>query len=99
MPKPETQNRSFLGRFATPHTFCPDMSSGEALVAVAAVLARIFGGCVLFALWGGATGAAWSAIGNHFWRWPAVAGLFVVFVSALAGLMMATAAIERRISR
>lgn len=94
-----SQNRSMFTRFATPHTFSPDLSLGEALVAVAGCLARIFGGCVLFAVWGGLSAWAWSAIESHFWRAAAECPLLALFLAALAGWMAAVSAVERSILR
>jgi hypothetical protein len=98
MPKPG-QGRSIFARFATPHTFHPDLSLAEAVVAVAAVLTRIFGGCLLFAACGGAAGLAWTAIASHFWRVAAVVLLLLLFLATLAGLLFTVSALERRIVR
>jgi hypothetical protein len=86
-----------FSRFAVPHTFGPDLSLSEALVAVAGTLARIFGFCALFAVWGGASFFAWSAIGSRFWRLAAEPPLFLFFLAALAGLMLAVSAVERSV--
>ena len=97
MPPPD-QHRSIFTRFATPHTFHPDLRAAEALVAVAAVLTRIFGGCLLFAAWGGAAGLAWSGIASHFWRVGAVVLLILFFLATLAGLLIGVSALERRMA-
>jgi hypothetical protein len=98
MLQASNQGRSMFSRFAAPHTFGPDLSLGEALVAVAGCLARIFGACVLFAVWGGASAFAWSAIANRFWRVAAEPPLLLLFLAALASLMIAVSAVERSIT-
>ena len=99
MPHAASQGRSMFSRFAAPHTFGPDLSPAESLVAIAGCLTRIFGGCALFAVWGGAGAFAWNAIGNRFWRVAAEMPLFLLFLAALAGLMIAVSAVERRLGR
>lgn len=86
-----------FARLRTPHTFHPDLRPAEALGAVAAVLTRIFGGCLLFAAFGGAAALAWSALASYSWRVAAVALLFLLFLGALAGLLLGVSALERRI--
>jgi uncharacterized membrane protein len=86
-----------LSRFAVPYTFGPDLNLGEALVAVAGTLARIFGFCALLALWGGISVFAWSAIGSRFWRVAAEPPLFLLFLAALAALMLGVSTVERSI--
>jgi Na+(H+)/acetate symporter ActP len=73
------------------------MAPFEALLAVAACLARIFGGCVLFALWGGLTAWTWSAIASHFWRVAAMGLMVLILPAALATMMLAITAVEKRI--
>jgi hypothetical protein len=103
MPSPDStpdanaRSRSAFARLTVPHSFNPDLAAGEALSAVAGTLARIFGACLLFALWGGFSAWVWGAIPSHFWRIAALAPLVVVFLTAFAGLMLAIAAIERSI--
>jgi hypothetical protein len=67
------------------------------MVAVVASLTRIFGACVLFALWGGFAAWAWSAIGSHFWRMAAVGPLLLLFAGALTALMLTISAVEVRL--
>ncbi len=98
MPKSQAQGRSLLSRFAAPHTFHPDLSLREALTAIAAVLTRIFGGCFLLALWGGAAGYAWTVIANHALRMLAEILLLLVFLALLAGLMIGVASVEEKIT-
>jgi len=86
-----------FAHLALPHSFNPDLGLVEALVAVVACLARIFGACVLFALWGGFAAWAWSSIASHFWRMAAVGPLVLLFAAALAALMLTITAVETRI--
>jgi hypothetical protein len=86
-----------LSRFAVPYTFNPDLNLGEAAAAVAGCLARIFGACVLFAIWGGVSVLAWSNIESHLWRALAVLGLVLLFLATLATLMAAISALEQKI--
>ena len=96
-PEPAGPGRSVLSRLATPHTFNPNLSFGEALVAIAGSLARIFSTCALLAVWGGVSAMAWVAIENHFWGAVAVLLLVLLFLAVLAALMIGISAMERRI--
>jgi hypothetical protein len=98
-PDRATGGGSPLAQFAAPHTFNPNLSLGSALLAVAASLARVFGACVLFAMWGGLSVYVWSGIENHFWRAGAVAALVLLLLAAVAALMIAISLAERRIAR
>jgi hypothetical protein len=98
MPKADVKYRSVLSRFATPHTFGPDLSLGESLVAITASLSRIFGTCLLFATWGGFSALVWNAIENHFWRAAAVVPLVLVFLAALATLMLGISKVEKSLA-
>jgi len=103
MPSPDStldaasRSRSVFAHLAVPFSFNPDLGLAEALVAVIGCLARIFGACLLFALWGGFSAWAWSAIASHFWRMAAVGPLVLLFAAALAALMLAITAVEKRI--
>ena len=96
-PDAGSPSKSVFARLAVPHSFNPDMGPVEALLAVVGTLVRIFGACILFALWGGFSAWAWSAIGSHFWRMAAAAPLVLVFPAALAAFMMTVTAVGRRI--
>src|SRR5271165_3129810 len=87
--------RSVFASLATPYTFNPDLGAWDALVAVLGCLARIFGACLLFAVWGGVSLRGWSAIDNRFWRAAAVLPLVLIFFAALALLMLAISQIEK----
>lgn len=97
-PHAAGQNRPEAARMAVPYVFNPNLSLGNALIAIVASLARIFGACVLFALWGGATALAWSAIGNHFWRVAAMLPMVLLFVAGLASLLIGISLLERRVA-
>jgi len=64
---------------------------------VAGCLARIFGACLLFALWGGLSALAWTSIANRLWRAAALAPLALIFLAALGLLMWAISAVEKKI--
>lgn len=96
-PDAVTRSRSVFARLALPHTFGPDLGFGEALVAVAGTLTRIFGACIWFALWGGFSAWVWSSIASHFWRVAVLVPLVLIFFTALAILMLAVSAVETRI--
>jgi hypothetical protein len=98
-PDSAARGGSPLSQFAAPHTFSPNLSPGNALFAVVACLARVFGGCILFAVWGGLSAFAWSAIESRFWRAAAVAPLLLLLLAALAALMIAISLAERTIRR
>jgi hypothetical protein len=69
----------------------------EAVFAVAATLARIFGACVLFALWGGFSAWTWSILPGRLWQIAAIGPLVAIFAAALAGLLSGISAVERRL--
>jgi len=96
-PDATPRARSVFAPLAVPYSFKPDMGPIEALFAVAACLARIFGACILFALWGGFSAWAWSAIGSHFWRMAAVGPLVLLFAVALGALLMTVTAVELKL--
>ena len=93
---PRTDNKSFFACLATPHTFNPNLGAADALFAVITSLARIFGACFLFALWGGFFAWVWTTIGNRSWRVAAAVPLALLFPVALAGLLWVIRAIEMR---
>jgi hypothetical protein len=89
--------KSVFARLAVPFMFNPDLGPAAALVAVMGALARIFAACILFALWGGLSAWAWSAIASHFWRMAAVGPLVLIFPAALASLLLAIGAVETKL--
>jgi len=97
-PDAVTRGRSVFARLAVPHTFGPDLRPGEALLAVAGILARIFGACLLFAVWGGISAWTWNGIASRFWRAADVLPLVLIFLAALVILMMTISAVEERIA-
>lgn len=102
MPNPERKRDagghggSFLGRFAPPYSFAPDLRARESLIAVTAFLARIFSTCVWFALWGGLSAWTWMQIPNRIWRAGVAVILVAAFLGMLAALMLGISALERR---
>lgn len=93
-PAAAARGRSAFSRFATPYTFSPDLPLAEALVAIAGCLTRVFGGCILFAVWGAGSISVCGAIASRFWRAAAVPPLVLLFLAALAALMMVVTGIE-----
>jgi hypothetical protein len=97
-PAATDRGRSVFSRFAAPYTFSPDLSFGEALIAVAACLTRVFSACVLFSVWGAFSVFAWSAISGRFWRAVAMPPLILLFLVALAILMSMISVVQRAIT-
>ena len=88
-------DRSAYERFAIPFTFKPRLSLAEALVAVFGALLRIFLGCLLFAVWGSYTLFAWSTIPNLLLRVAVVVPMFLLFLFAMALLLLTIAVMMR----
>ncbi|MEO8659868.1 MAG: hypothetical protein ABI693_15470 [Bryobacteraceae bacterium] len=84
--------RSIAERFSTPHSFNPDLTPAAAAVAVVGALTRIVLGSLLFALWGVSAALLWNAIPNPFWEWTALVFMVLLFLVALAALMIAISA-------
>ena len=83
-------------RFAIPHSFKPQLSFTEAVVAAGGAFLRIFLGSLLFAVWGVYTILAWNAIPNVFLRGVVLLALVSTFVLALAFLMLVVSALVRK---
>jgi hypothetical protein len=96
-PTTPPPSRSPIASLALPHSFHPDLALVEAFFAVLAALVRIFGACVLFALWGGLTAWTWTAIPARFWRIATMVTLVAIFPVVLAGLMFGIGAVQRRL--
>lgn len=92
------EHRSISERFGIPHSFPPDLSVGEAIVAALGALARIFLGSLLFAVWGVYSIRSFDAIPSHFWRVVILIPLFLLFACSLGALMLAISAVVRRVS-
>ena len=92
------QNRSIAERFAIPHTFAPNMSVGEAIVASLAAMARILLGSLLFAVWGVYTIRLYNAIGSPLWRTLVLFPLLLLFAFLFGGLMFVISAIMRKLT-
>lgn len=90
---------SLLARLAPPYTFAPALHPRDALVAVAGTLVRLFGSCILFALWGALSLRAWSSLTGTFWRIVALPPLVLLFAAVFGGFLMAVSALERRLVR
>lgn len=94
----EAGSRSLFARLAVPFMFNPDLGPMGALIAVIGSLARIFGACLLFAGWGGFFAWAWTAIGSRPWRFAAAVPLALLFPAALAALLLAIGAAQRKVN-
>ena len=81
-----------------PHSFPPDLTPAAACIAIMGALARIFLGSMLFAVWGVSTALLWNAIGNSWWGWAAVVLMILLFLAALAALMLAISSAVRALS-
>jgi hypothetical protein len=91
-------HRSLAQRFAIPHDFPPNLSVREAVIRVAAALARILLGSLLFALWGVFSVRTWDVIPSHFWRAAAILPLVLLFLLPFTALMAGISAMVRAIS-
>jgi hypothetical protein len=99
LPQAETAgSRSLAERFAIPHDFPPNLSLPEALIRVAAALARILLGSLMFAVWGVFSARTWSSIPSHFWRTVAILPLALLFLIPFTALMAGISAMVRAIS-
>ncbi len=92
------ETRSLAQRFAVPHSFGPDLSLPEAMIRVAAALARILLGSSLFAVWGVFSARAWAAIPSDFWRAAAALPLVLLFLIPFTALMAGISSLVRAIS-
>jgi len=95
-PERNTAAKSVFARLAVPFMFNPDLPPAGALIAVIGALTRIFGACLLFALWGGFSAWVWTAVTNQFWRMAAVGPLVLLFPAALISLLLTIGAVETR---
>jgi len=96
-PEMRSPRGSPFAPLAVPHSFHPNLAWQDALVAVIGTLTRIFGSCVLFALWGGLCAWTWMAIPQHAWRVAVVTPLGAMFPVLLAGFLRAIGAVDRRL--
>jgi len=85
--------------FGVPHTFNPDLTLREALVAVAVAFSRIFLGSLVFALWGVAAWTTYDAIRNPILRTLALLPIVVLFLVSMAALMAAITFVVNRAHR
>jgi hypothetical protein len=98
LPAPDPvdgKDRSEFERLALPHDFKPRLSFGEAVIAVAATVTRIFLGSLLFAVWGTYSFMAWNTIQNVFLRVMVLLPLLLLFFLFFALLMIAISAVQR----
>ncbi len=85
--------------FALPHTFKPQLTLLEAAMAACTAFFRILLGCLLFAVWGSYSLAAWSHLRGEWWRIPVILLMFGLFVVSFAGLMLSISAVVRGLIR
>lgn len=95
-PKPST--RTLAQIFAVPHDFPPDLTVSQALVRVAAALARIVLGSTLFAFWAVFSARVWNAITSPFWHAVVLLPLLALFAAPFAGLMVGMSALVQKVS-
>lgn len=77
-----------IQRLPVPHSFNEGLSLRDATFAVGQAALRIIMSCLLFAVWGTFTIRTWSALGDHFWRWPAMAFAVALFAGSFLLLMI-----------
>lgn len=92
------KQRSIADRFAVPHSFPPDLTISQALVAVGGALVRICLGSLLFALWGVSSALTWSAIPNPLLRAAALAPILLLFLLTLLALLAGVTAVVKKLS-
>ncbi len=85
--------------FALPYSFKPQLTLFEAALAACMAFVRIFLGCLLFAVWGSYTLAAWSRLRGEWWRIPAILILFGVFAISFVCLMLSISALARGLDK
>jgi hypothetical protein len=77
-------------RLAVPHTFKPELSFKEAVIASIAAFLRIFLGSILFGFCGWYSLVALKAIRTPLWRataaLPMIAGFLLLFALLMAGI-------------
>jgi hypothetical protein len=83
-------------RFQIPYSFKPQLDVVEAVAAALVAFLRILLGSLLFAFWGVYSLAALSRIRSWFWRAALAAPLVVLFLALFGLLMLAIAALGRR---
>jgi hypothetical protein len=93
------KDRSEFERFALPHDFKPRLSFGEAVIAVASTLTRIFLGSLLFAVCGTYSFLTWRTIHSLSLRVMILLSLLLLFFLFFALLMIAISAVKRVISQ
>ncbi len=88
--RPQQMGRTMYQRMAIPHTFKPELSFGEAMVASFAAFLRIFLGSILFGVYGWNVLVWWTSIHSTFWKVvaapPAVVGFLVLLMLLMAGI-------------
>ncbi len=89
--------RSPYERFAIPHSFKPQLSLSQAVIAAGGALLRIFFGSLLFAVWGTYSFLAWSTIPNLIWRSAVLLILGVLFAVLMTLLMLSISALVRMV--
>lgn len=96
-PPHSNATRSVLQQFATPHTFTPNLTLAQALVAVVAALCRIFLSCFTFAVWGVCVWTTWDTIPNIALRLLAILPQILLFLVSLVVLELAISSILKRL--
>jgi hypothetical protein len=90
------EGRSSYERFAIPFQFHPQLSVSDAVVLALRALLRIFLGSILFGVWGAYALMAWTSIHNRYLLTAAMVPMFALFLTLLAGMMIATSRLSPR---
>ncbi len=84
-------------RLAIPHSFKPELSFSEAMIAAFGAFLRIFLGSILFGVYGWNALVRWNAIGSTFWKVVAAPPIILLFLVLLVLLMAAISAMVRKL--
>jgi hypothetical protein len=84
-------------RLAIPHSFKPQLSVGEAVIAAGGALLRIVLGSLLFAIWGTYSFLTWSTVQNPFLRFPLLLAMLALFAFLMALLLVGISALLRMV--
>ena len=96
-PPEAPDDRPQYDRLAIPHTFKPQLSFPEAVVATIGAFLRIILGSLLFAVWGTYSAFSWTTIRNPFLRIAVELGMGLIML-ILVGILPLTFAVDLRIS-
>jgi hypothetical protein len=84
-------------RLAIPHSFKPQLSVSQAVIAAGGALLRIILGSLLFAIWGTYSFLVWSTIPNLFLRFLLLLVMLALFAFLMALMLVGISALLRMI--